>query len=289
MKQDYNVKHITPSVKLLHATPIFVGEVAGRRCYDSFASSEHDSIVKYGVTNNLESNLEDLESIEESMLLEKLTHVFHHGSVAEHITLNFDVTDFNRGVLQQLVRSRIASYSVRSTRYTMAELLLVFTYYRTRKTGISPFLAKSYRKSFYEWVVKNRVFTLDPIDEAELLELNCSQLWEQLDIYVSKYGIDNLIKLVSKDSVEYFLNRETLADAFKSLRRKKNVGDRFKYVVNDNWNTSIVMSFNMRSLKNFLQLRNSGAAYYLIQELAIEIEKVVPKGHLKLIRKVKDD
>ena len=290
MKPNYSIKHITPSVKLLHATPIFVGEVAGRRCYDSFYASEHEAIINYGLTNNLESNLDDLENIEESGLLEKLTHVYHHNSVVEHITLNFDVTDFNRGVLQQLVRSRIASYSARSTRYTMAELLLVFTYYRSRKTGISPFLSKAYRKSFSKWVIKNKVFTFDPIYELELLELNCSQLWEQLDMYVSKHGIDDLIGLVSKDSVEDFVNLDTLDDALKSLKRKKNIGDRFKHIVNDNWNTSIVMTFNMRSLKNFLQLRNSGAAYYLIKELAIEIEKAIPKGHLRLIRKItKDD
>ncbi len=68
-------------------------ECAGRTCYDSYgngrdSASYHDHIKQVG-----------------------------HGSVTEHVTLNFFITGVSRGLTHELVRHRHASISQRSTRY----------------------------------------------------------------------------------------------------------------------------------------------------------------------------
>lgn len=68
-------------------------ECAGRTCYDSYgngraSASYHDHIKQVG-----------------------------HGSVSEHVTLNFFITGVSRGLTHELVRHRHANISQRSTRY----------------------------------------------------------------------------------------------------------------------------------------------------------------------------
>ena len=46
----------------------------------------------------------------------------NHESVIEHIVYTFKIEGFSRAVLQELARHRIASPSVRSTRYTLKKL-----------------------------------------------------------------------------------------------------------------------------------------------------------------------
>lgn len=57
--------------------------------------------------------------------LETAKRVFDagHGSVFEHVYLTFDIKGISRGCLQQLVRHRIASYTVQSTRYQLKKLI----------------------------------------------------------------------------------------------------------------------------------------------------------------------
>lgn len=68
-------------------------ECAGRTCYDSYGNgrdsvSYHDHIKQVG-----------------------------HGSISEHVTLNFFITAVSRGLTHELVRHRHANISQRSTRY----------------------------------------------------------------------------------------------------------------------------------------------------------------------------
>ncbi len=68
-------------------------ECAGRTCYDSFgngraSASYHDHIKQVG-----------------------------HGSVTEHVHLNFFVSGVSRGLTHELVRHRHSNFSQRSTRY----------------------------------------------------------------------------------------------------------------------------------------------------------------------------
>ena len=75
---------------------------ATRTCYDSMSKSD----------NLGEKDLALLKKIIDSK----------HESVLEHMVFTFKITDISRACLQELARHRIASYSVKSTRYTLKEL-----------------------------------------------------------------------------------------------------------------------------------------------------------------------
>jgi thymidylate synthase (FAD) len=79
---------------------------AARRCYDSHSQSDSDDF-------RLGKN--DLK------LLHTLYKKGHH-SVFEHMTYTFDIDGMSRACLQEFARHRIASLSVKSTRYTLKEL-----------------------------------------------------------------------------------------------------------------------------------------------------------------------
>ena len=75
---------------------------ATRTCFDSMSKSD---------------NLGD----KDLALLKKIIDSKHE-SVLEHMVFTFKITDISRACLQELARHRIASYSVKSTRYTLKEL-----------------------------------------------------------------------------------------------------------------------------------------------------------------------
>jgi len=55
-------------------------------------------------------------------LIARVGNKFKHGSTLEHLVYTFDIRDFSRAVLQELSRHRLASPTVKSTRYTLSEL-----------------------------------------------------------------------------------------------------------------------------------------------------------------------
>lgn len=75
---------------------------ATRTCYDSMSKSD----------NLGERDLALLKKIIDSK----------HESVLEHLVFTFKIEGISRACLQELARHRIASYSVKSTRYTLKEL-----------------------------------------------------------------------------------------------------------------------------------------------------------------------
>lgn len=88
-------------VKLLHATPLEVADIAICKCY---SNKPH----------------EELEKIQARIT--KVANVSKHSSTIEHLNYSFDIDGISRAVLQELARHRIASYTVKSTRYTLQEL-----------------------------------------------------------------------------------------------------------------------------------------------------------------------
>ena len=89
-------------VQLLNKPDISIIIQATRTCYDSMSKSD----------NLGEKDLALLKKIIDSK----------HESVLEHMVFTFKITDISRACLQELARHRIASYSVKSTRYTLKEL-----------------------------------------------------------------------------------------------------------------------------------------------------------------------
>jgi thymidylate synthase (FAD) len=91
------------NVELLNYTPLIVCSNAIRTCWQSFDKSD----------NGGEKDKE---------LIDRVGNKFKHASTLEHLVYNFYIKGISRALLQELARHRIASLSVKSTRYTLKEL-----------------------------------------------------------------------------------------------------------------------------------------------------------------------
>lgn len=102
-------------VELLHSTPLWVCAKAIRRCWAS--EDKSDTVVcDYGDEIVTHLGTKDKE------LIERVGNKNKHKSTLEHLVYTFDIDGISRACLQELARHRLASYSVKSTRYTLKEL-----------------------------------------------------------------------------------------------------------------------------------------------------------------------
>lgn len=97
-------------VTLLHHTPLSIAVTAARTCWDSFNKGGNyecpsDTLVEADIA-----------------LLDRLIHKERHLSVVEHCNYSFSIEGLPRYILIEITRHRLASYSVKSTRYTLKEL-----------------------------------------------------------------------------------------------------------------------------------------------------------------------
>jgi len=90
-------------VTLHHHTPLVVCSDAIRTCWQSFDKSDNGGKV-------------------DRALIDRVGNKFKHASTLEHIVYNFYIAGISRALLQELARHRMASLSVKSTRYTLKEL-----------------------------------------------------------------------------------------------------------------------------------------------------------------------
>lgn len=90
-------------VQLLHSTPLNICSNAIRTCWQSFDKSD----------NGGEKDLE---------LIDRVGNKYKHSSTLEHLYYNFYIKGISRACLQELSRHRMASLSVKSSRYTLKEL-----------------------------------------------------------------------------------------------------------------------------------------------------------------------
>jgi len=90
-------------ITLNHYTPLLICADAIRTCWQSFDKSD-------------DGGEKDKE------LIDRVGNKFKHASTLEHLVYNFYIKGVSRALLQELARHRIASLSVKSTRYTLKEL-----------------------------------------------------------------------------------------------------------------------------------------------------------------------
>lgn len=90
-------------VTLLHSTPLNVCSHAIRTCWQSFDKSD-------------DGGEKDVA------LIDRVGNKFKHASTLEHLHYSFYIQGISRALLQELARHRMASLSVKSTRYTLKEL-----------------------------------------------------------------------------------------------------------------------------------------------------------------------
>ena len=275
MENIYGIKYSKPQVVLLQDTGIGVAETAARTCYDSFANSEND------VIKNLESSMPDstmcdeLNNIEDSNLLDDLAWTYFHHSILEHANLSFLIRGTSRGVLQEHARHRIQAISVRSTRYTMSSL-------------INAFVASMGDKEFF--ITKLLSFDMFVTSDKNYNRIEISAMFDKLN-YQKEIVEDFNEIAVAKSSLDFLVefkdDSESLYEALENGKKKRNVGDAFKHIITDNVKVDMVVTFNLRSLKNYFTLRDSGAAFFQIRWLAQEMMRVTPSKYLDLIIKGK--
>jgi thymidylate synthase (FAD) len=97
-------------IKLLSHQPLSNAVIGGRTCWNSFH--------KGGCYQTATDDISD----EDREFLSRTINKHKHGSIAEHIVYCFTIKGVSRALLQELSRHRLASPSVRSSRYTLKEL-----------------------------------------------------------------------------------------------------------------------------------------------------------------------
>lgn len=88
-------------VKLINHTPLSVADIAICKCYGNTPHEDKDKV---------------------QARINRVANVSKHASTIEHISYSFDIDGISRALLQELARHRIASYTIKSSRYTLQEL-----------------------------------------------------------------------------------------------------------------------------------------------------------------------
>lgn len=283
-KQNYKLAGIgyeKPRVYLLGNTQMLFAEYSARTAYDSFDKSENEQIkaLKYLIDNDELIDNELLDSTEASSeLLEQLSHVYFHESTLEHIVFNLFIKGTSRGVLQELARHRLMSPTVKSTRYTLNDVINTFLV--AKKFNYDSISAECY---FVNECSKMDLFVTSDFD-YNYIELQT--IFRKIDLQYRSMPLDDFYSLsIAKSLIDKFKEAETILEAYKVLnsKDKKNVGDAFKHIITDNFKVDLGLTINLRSLKNMLDLRLSGSAYFQFQVLASEIFKTIPDNYKRLI------
>jgi len=154
---------------------------------------------------------------------------------------------------------------------------------------INAFVASLESKEGFNFFLETLLgLNLFVITDKSYLRIEIRAIYDKLMFQYEKDEafIDNAVAKSSLPFLETHKNNpEALYTALQAGKKKRNVGDGFKHIVSDNWKVDMVVTFNIRSLKNYFDLRDSGAAWFQIQWLAEEMKKVTPKKYLKLIDK----
>lgn len=211
-------------VKLLHYTPMPILINAIRTCYDS--TSKSDSCTYYDPIL-----IQDRFSlgIRDKTLIEQVVES-GHTSTLEHINFNFHIKGISRLNLQELARHRMASLSVKSTRYTLKEL-----------KNEAPFIDEDEKERRMYWDRSAKYINFINVEEIDLASIT---------------ALENLRKLVASG---------------------KYKNDFTKYALPECYRLELYWSVNLRSLLNFLDLREDNRAHFEIHETATKVRELIPK------------
>jgi len=177
-------------------------------------------------------------------LINRVGNKFKHASTLEHLSYTFYISGISRALLQELARHRMASPSVKSTRYTLKEL-------------------------------KDESSFTDGASMVELKEKYTNPTKVYTDKHMqraSKYLVWTHVLSVDFASIVALENlRLLLLDGIAN--------DKAKYSLPESYKTELTWSINARSLQNFISLRSSKSALWEIRELANLLFNSLPKDH----------
>ncbi len=209
--------------------------------------------------NNIEVNLLDYtskvvakkvagksrKSKESFDLFKKIGNALQHESILEHVVFNFEINNSSRLELLEHTRHRIASYTVQSTRY----VLDYFTNEEIteRINSISIFNKEKKFNLLYDFFV------------YPYFDLNKDEYYKRIWI---ESMIDKLYKI-------------------RDLKEKGYTNDFIKYILEESLRTELVFTINLRSLRNFLNLRLDDNAHFEIRYIAKLIKDKVKNTEYK--------
>jgi thymidylate synthase (FAD) len=177
-------------------------------------------------------------------LINRVGNKFKHASTLEHLTYTFYIAGVSRALLQELARHRMASPSVKSTRYTLKELKDEDTF--TQGMGAV--------ELFEKYKNPDEVYK-----DSHMLRASKYLVWtgELFTDFSSVVALENL-RLVLQSGVS---------------------NDKAKFCLPESYKTELTWTINARSLQNFIYLRSSKSALWEIRELASALYKSLPEDH----------
>jgi len=172
-------------VELLHYTPLDVCAHAIRTCWQSFDKSDEGGE-------------------KDKALIDRVGNKYKHASTLEHLVYTFYIKGISRALLQELARHRMASLSVKSTRYTLKELKEIEPFNLDDFEGASKFIVLTGNKD---------------VDSASIVALNNLQalLKKGISNDIAKYALVESYKT----ELTWTINARSLQN-FLSLRSSKS-------------------------------------------------------------------
>ena len=107
------------TVSLIYNTPLWVCAKAIRKCWASEDKSDTILTNSYGYENPKNGVV---CGEKDKALINRIGNQNKHSSTLEHLVYSFDIDGISRACLQEVARHRMASYSVKSSRYTLKEV-----------------------------------------------------------------------------------------------------------------------------------------------------------------------
>lgn len=184
----------------------------------------------------------DVEALRESISLKKAEQFvemldgFGHESPVEHVSFTFGIEGVSRSFLAQVTRHRLASYSVQSQRYVRQDPFLYIT--PPAIASDSALLAE------YQQMMQQAVESYNQL--ADVLETR----------YVSKLMEEGMTEQNARKKAE----KMAIEDA--------------RYVLPNACETKMILTMNVRSLRNFFRLRCCNRAQWEIRAVALEMLRI---------------
>jgi len=179
-------------VTLLHHTPLEVCAHAIRTCWQSF-------------------NKSDEGGAKDRALIDRVGNKYKHSSTLEHLVYTFYIQGISRALLQELARHRLASLSVKSTRYTLKELKECRPFDESDFEGASRFIVLTHHEK---------------VDRASIRALNNLQtlLKEGISNDYAKFALPESYKTeltwtINARSLQNFLRLRSAKSALWEIRK----------------------------------------------------------------------
>jgi thymidylate synthase (FAD) len=179
------------------------------------------------------AELRESISLERAEQFVEMLDGFGHESPVEHVTFTFGIEGVSRSFLAQVTRHRLASYSVQSQRYVRQDQ---FVYITPPAIAENPALKASYEAAMAQSIA----------------------------------AYNQLADALEQQYLPEFLAQGLSEKAARNKAEKKAIEDA-RYVLPNACETKMILTMNVRSLRNFFRLRCCNRAQWEIRAVATEM------------------